>query len=253
MPYATNPDDGVRTYYEVEGAGTPVLLYPGATFSHHVMRDYDYTTALGEHHQLILLDPRGTGQSDKPHETEAYTLERLVADVLAVLDDLELDQTHLVGYSRGGWVGFGLTVSAPERLLSLVAGGIHPYPRTIERGIEAMEPMVAFIESTFGPIPPNTRADLLASDVAALNAASRGVGESASLETALPAISTPCLLYCGKEDPAHNKALRAAGEIPNASFLSLHGLNHISAGGARSDFVLPHIQAFLKRVEAERI
>lgn len=249
VPYATNPNDGIRIYYEVEGEGTALFLYPGATFSHQVMSEYAYTSALSEPHVNVLIDPRGTGQSDKPHEGSAHTLDCLVGDVIAILDDLDIEQTHYLGYSRGGWVGFGLAAKAPDRLLSLVSGGMHPYPREAGRELQNMAGVVDFIESTYGPLKPNTRDDLLASDVAALNAANRGVSESARLEAALTDITTPCMLYCGKEDPNHGDAFRAAREIPNASFLSLHGLNHITAG-TQTEVTLPHIQAFLERVDS---
>ena len=66
--------------------------------------------------QLILLDARGHGASDKPHDPAAYDLRLRVGDVTAVLDDLEIRRADYFGYSMGGWIGFGLAKHAPVRL-----------------------------------------------------------------------------------------------------------------------------------------
>ena len=49
-----------------------------------------------------MIDCRGHGLSDKPHAQEAYTMEMRVTDVLAVMDDLDIDSAHYWGYSMGG-------------------------------------------------------------------------------------------------------------------------------------------------------
>jgi pimeloyl-ACP methyl ester carboxylesterase len=50
-----------------------------------------------------------------------------VADVLAVLEALQLSKAHFLGYSMGGRIGLGLAKYAPERVESLVLGGTHAY------------------------------------------------------------------------------------------------------------------------------
>jgi pimeloyl-ACP methyl ester carboxylesterase len=80
-------------------------------------------------YQLILIDARGHGESDKPHQPEAYDHRLLVDNVIAVLDDLPVSQTDYLGYSMGGMIGFGLAKYYPNRLKSLIAGGVSPYNR----------------------------------------------------------------------------------------------------------------------------
>lgn len=72
MPHANHR--GVRNHYQVEGEGPPLVLQHG--FTHSLRRWYlhGYVEALREDHRLILVDARGHGSSDKPHDPSAYTL-----------------------------------------------------------------------------------------------------------------------------------------------------------------------------------
>jgi len=61
---------------------------------------------LKDDYQLILIDARGHGASDKPHDPEAYRTETMVADVVSVLNDLNIEKAHFLGYSMGGQIGW---------------------------------------------------------------------------------------------------------------------------------------------------
>src|SRR5438067_2519216 len=111
MPYATG--SGVRIHYVVEGSGPALVLHPGFVGSLVDWYDAGFVEALRAQYNLVLIDPRGQGKSDKPHETAAYGIDQRVADVLAVLDALSIARTHFVGYSMGAWIGFALGIHAP--------------------------------------------------------------------------------------------------------------------------------------------
>ena len=106
MPYANN--HSVRIHYQVEGEGPPLVLQHGFTSSLQNWYAYGYVAALQQKYQLILIDARGHGQSDKPYDPAAYALQRRVEDVLAVLDALQVENAHYLGYSMGGRIGFGI-------------------------------------------------------------------------------------------------------------------------------------------------
>ena len=125
MPYANN--HSVRIHYQVEGEGPPLVLQHGFTSSLQNWYAYGYVAALRQNIKLILIDARGHGQSDKPYDPQAYALQHRVEDVLAVLDALQVDNAHYLGYSMGGRIGFGIVKYHPERFLSLIIGGMHPY------------------------------------------------------------------------------------------------------------------------------
>jgi pimeloyl-ACP methyl ester carboxylesterase len=71
MPYATNA--GVRIQYAVEGSGRPLVLHVG--FSNVIADCYQfgYVDALRSDYRVVMLDPRGHGQSDKSHDADAYS------------------------------------------------------------------------------------------------------------------------------------------------------------------------------------
>ena len=102
MPYAHN--GSVRIHYQVEGRGPALVLQHGFTESLVDWHESGYVEALRRDYRLILIDARGHGASDKPHHPDAYVLNRRVADVVAVLDALDIAKALYWGYSMGGWI-----------------------------------------------------------------------------------------------------------------------------------------------------
>ena len=250
MPYAENR--GVRIYYEVEGEGSPLVLVHGFTDSLEGWREYGYAAELKKEHRLVLIDARGHGRSDKPHDPEAAAgLERRPADVVAVLDDLGIDRAHYFGYSLGGWIGFGLAKYAPERIRSLIIGGAQPYGQSMGLYRQALaggiEGWVAVVEKMLGsPLTPETKDRLLGNDVQALLASV--TDDRPDISEILPTMTMPSLLYAGEADPLRPLVERCASELPNGRFFSLPGVNHIQ-GAVRSDLVLPQVVEFLAKTE----
>ena len=255
MPFANNK--GVRIHYEVEGEGPPLVLQHGLTGSLEGWRENGYVDPLKGDYQLILVDARGHGASDKPHTPKAYLGTSMASDVVAVLDDLGIDRARFWGYSMGGRIGVFLATHFADRFHCFVLGGISPRFRPEERqevalGIEAMKrgglaAYVAFRERTAGPLPPEQKACILANDMGALFAAQEAFVKTPSLWDKLPSIPVPCLLYTGEDDARFAGAKEAAAVIPHSEFFSLPGLNH-AQGMARIDLVLPRVKAFLRKM-----
>ena len=76
--------------------------------------------ALARHNQVITFDPRGNGLSDRPTEPAAYADREFVADGLAVLNELEVGQAIVVGFSAGCFRALLLAGDHPERTLGAV-------------------------------------------------------------------------------------------------------------------------------------
>jgi len=68
----------------------------------------------GRHHQIIMIDKRGVGLSDRV--TEPSTLPEYVADVLAVMDAEGVASAHLVGHSEGGSIAAAMAATHPDRV-----------------------------------------------------------------------------------------------------------------------------------------
>ena len=256
MPYAIN--QGIRIHYEIDGDGPPLVLQHGLGGSLKSWRDLGYAEALKKDYLLILIDARGHGASDKPHDVESYGAKLRAADVVAVMDDINASRAHYFGYSMGGRIGFALARYAPDRFHSLILGGSSPYLgeaedkalEVIRRRLEAgPEATIAYRERSLGrPLTPEEKTGVLETDSKALLAAL----EAARLdnpEGVLPTMTMPCLLFAGDADPRFAGVKKAVSHMPNATFVSLPGIDH-GQGSTRSDLVLPHITDFLVNVSA---
>jgi pimeloyl-ACP methyl ester carboxylesterase len=87
---------------------------------------------VGMGYRVVALDQRGYNLSDKPRDLAAYGLDRLTADILAVLRDLGREKAVVIGHDWGGVVAWRLAMDYPhavERLIILNA----PHPRAMAR------------------------------------------------------------------------------------------------------------------------
>ena len=251
MPYAHN--GGVRIHYEAEGKGPALVLQHGFTESVVDWYETGYVEALKPDYRLILIDARGHGDSDKPHDPDAYVLNRRVADIVAVLDALGIAKVLYWGYSMGGWIGFGLAKYAKERVRALVIGGQHPYARSmgalremVQRGIaQGGGAFVAGMEEMFGPESTERKERLLSADLKAYLAL---VQDRPGLDDILPTMLMPCCLYAGEIDPLYPEVEACSRHIPQVTFFSLPGLSHCDAY-TRSELVLPRVTGFLEALD----
>jgi pimeloyl-ACP methyl ester carboxylesterase len=255
LPFAINPLDHVRTWFEDSGpGGPPVLVYPGFTDPLQYAKDSPLAHALREDFRLIFADHRGQGRSDKPRDPASYALTTRVADAVAILDTLGIQKTHYLGFSWGARLGFAIGEHAPDRVSSLVLCGNQPYEwptdspmlRAVSEAVAAgtRDGMVAFVETWESSIgekfPEPGRSWMLANDPLALEAEFRSAFREGAISRDLTKWNVPCLIYSGVEDEMHANAARAAAEIPGAIFLSLPGHTHFSAERV-TDGLLPRV------------
>jgi pimeloyl-ACP methyl ester carboxylesterase len=114
MPTITSADGEI--YYDVHGAGTPVMLVSGLGGTGSYWNPN--LPAFAKRHQVIVHDHRGMGKSSRSRIR--YSVDQMTADLLAVMDHLRIEKAHLVGHSTGGAIGQTLAATHPDRLLSLV-------------------------------------------------------------------------------------------------------------------------------------
>lgn len=120
--------DGVRIAYDVTPGERPILLVHGFGSNAHVTwHGTGWVRALSEAGRgSITPDLRGHGRSDKPHRGADYAPRQLAADLVSVIDALDLEHVDVIAYSMGARVAAALTQLAPDRVRRLVVGGAGP-------------------------------------------------------------------------------------------------------------------------------
>jgi pimeloyl-ACP methyl ester carboxylesterase len=112
-----------QLYFEVHGAGEPVLLLHGFTGS---SQDWKPSVAdWGEGFQLILVDLRGHGRSGIL--SDAFRHREAAVDILALLDRLQIPTCKGVGVSAGGNILLHMATMQPARVNAMVLVSATPY------------------------------------------------------------------------------------------------------------------------------
>jgi pimeloyl-ACP methyl ester carboxylesterase len=265
---AFNPIDNTRVAYTEAGTpgGIPLVLVHGSGLSRAIWRGLGYVKELQSEYRMLLVDLRGHGLSDKPHSQEAYRMELVVADLLAVYESAGVQSAHYFGYSFGARAGFSLADHHPERLRSFIsAGGSYRSPAGnvgrlfFEKYDEALGAggMPAFLDGWAAAsgltIDPATTAAFLANDPTAIRAYFRQVEtEPGITEERLAQIQTPTLLLAGTDDrQRYLDSERAAELMPLAVFHGLPGRDHGTTLRPAAGVIEP-VRAFLASVEASR-
>jgi pimeloyl-ACP methyl ester carboxylesterase len=116
--------DGTKIWYEVRGAGEPVVLVHGFIVNGESWkRTALYTDLLKAGYQVITFDMRGNGRSDKPHEASSYANDAEAKDIMGLLNTLKVKKYTVVGYSRGSIITASLLV-LDKRIKKAVLGGM---------------------------------------------------------------------------------------------------------------------------------
>jgi pimeloyl-ACP methyl ester carboxylesterase len=106
--------------------GEAIVFLHGFPESHRTWREI--APVLAEDHFVVVPDQRGFGASDKPADVEHYRADRIVEDLLALADHLELGRFTLVGHDWGGAVAWLAALRHPDRLKRLViVNAPHPW------------------------------------------------------------------------------------------------------------------------------
>jgi pimeloyl-ACP methyl ester carboxylesterase len=115
---------GVQLHVAEAGEGEPVVLVHG--WPQHWFAWRHVIPALAEHYRVICPDLRGFGWSEAPGH--GYNPDQFGADIVALLDTLELDQVRVAGHDWGGIAGFVVCLEHPERVSKFMPMGTgHPW------------------------------------------------------------------------------------------------------------------------------
>lgn len=237
--------DGLRIRYVVAGEGEPVVLVHGFVFAMEPnWIDTGFFEALSRDYRVVALDLRGHGKSDKPHDAARYGVE-MIRDVLRLMDHLQVERAHVVGYSMGGELALKLLELAPDRLLSLVLGGagwVQPGDfkhRSWAEGAELLvqvkpgESISSYVWPEESERPPEAiRAVFDDNDAAALAAVSRGMLEVTVPEEVLRSSRVPTLVVFGEQDWIRPSGDAMPAVMPGLTMHVIPGQDHGAVMGS---------------------
>lgn len=111
--------NGIDINYEVHGDGTPLVLTHGYSASLEMWREQ--VPAFSATYRLVIYDSRGHGKTTAPADMEQYGLARdYVADKLALMDHLGIEQAYVGGLSMGGMIAQEFAIQHPDRVKALL-------------------------------------------------------------------------------------------------------------------------------------
>jgi len=257
--------DGVKIHYTIQGRGKPLVLVHGFTVSIDTnWRLPGIIDALANDFQVIAVDARGHGKSDKPHDPAAYG-PRMGEDVIRLLDHLGIMKAHIAGYSMGGAITLQIITTYPDRFLSAILGGSGWQPPgsdveklmvaladSLEQG-KGLGPLVIALNPVGQPMPtPEAIAAINqrlmgSNDPLALAAVIRGSAANHPVtREALQRNRVPTLAVAGEMDPVKAAVDVMAGLMGNLEVKVLPGKDHLTAvadprlANSMRDFLLRH-------------
>jgi len=226
----------VEIAYLDEGEGDPILLVHGFASSKNV--NWVYPTWVSElkknGRRVIAFDNRGHGDSGKLYDAADYEIGIMAADIVALMDHLNIERADVMGYSLGSRMTAELARREPQRLRSAILGGIGI--GLIEGGgpgenvAQALE--AASLDDVTDPVGRTFRAfaDQTRSDRRALAACLRGSRRLMTRQEAA-AIRVPVLIAVGSSDEIAGSAQALGKIIPGAEVLDIPNRDHMRAVG----------------------
>lgn len=245
--------DGTKIAYEVSGAGPALLLLHGGGQTRQSWAERGYVDRLNKKFTVIRIDLRGSGDSGRPDSIEAYALDTVLADILAVADAAGAKRFHLWGFGHGASIGRHLAVRS-DRVISAVLVGADMGP-TVSGPVK--DAIIA-MRTKWQPLLDAQRAgtfDLKKLSIGDRDAWEHGVALSAVALGALgdypavePAdIKVPTLWLVGAADASGMENVKQyEGKLAGTkvTFKPLSGLSY-SDSFSRIDPVLAEVEPFL--------
>ena len=229
--------DGVRLHCEVHGPerGAPLVVVHGFASDYQLnwvgTRWQETLTSAG--FRVFGLDCRGHGNSDKPHDPAAYSIDIMAGDIARLLDQVSVPVANYLGYSMGALIGLQVAEDFPNRLRRAVLGGIgtagaiesaDAIAQAFVRGEPTDDP-VAQSFYRFASARPTNDLKALAACITGL----RPLREPARLA----AIQTPILVVAGDRDEIARDAPELVELIPSSRLVTIPGRDHLGAVPAK--------------------
>lgn len=196
--------------------------------------------AFSPHFRLVLMDTRGQGQSTGGDGELNFSV--FAADLLALMDHLQIAKAHLLGFSDGGNLALTFALAHPERVQSLILNGANLEPGGVK--LSTQLPIVLGYGCCRLLSPFSHKAQQ--------NGAVLGlmVNHPHIPSQALAALTMPALVIVGERDMIRDRHSQLiARSLPNAQFVRIPGGDHFCA--AKCPEVFNHaVLSFLQNLPA---
>ena len=224
--------DGVGVYYEVAGDGPVVLLTHAYSSDHRLWGPT--VPALAERYRVVTWDLRGHGDSDAPEDPAEYTVEKVMGDMSALLDEVGAQQAVIGGLSLGGFLSLEFLLAHRDRAAALLLVSTGPGFRKDEAreqwNQQAERYAQRYDQKGLDALPSGRETAVTRHRSAAgLARASRGyfMQRDARVIDSLPTLDLPTLVVVGADDTAYHPASAyMAGKIPGARKVELPDAGH---------------------------
>lgn len=212
----------------------PILLIHGfASSINDNWLDTHWIKFLSESgYRVIALDNRGHGKSQKFYSVDDYSLEVMAGDAVELLDYLEIDRAHVMGYSMGSRISSVLTMNHPHRVGRLILGG-NGYGMIAGTGdwdpvyeglmADSIDQVTDLRARAFRRFAERT-----GSDRKALAACLMGIRHLFT-EEQFAEIKNHVLVAIGSDDDIASSGQKLADLMENARFFSIPGRDHMRA------------------------
>jgi 3-oxoadipate enol-lactonase len=243
--------EGIRIHYQITGEqDLPVLIFSNSLGANLYMWE-PQVLPLSAHFRILRYDTRGHGRSSS--SAGPYSIADLGADVLRLLDTLQVKRASFCGLSMGGAIGQWLAVHASERLEKVVLANTAAkigvpeiwnarIDTVLREGLDPVIPgtLERWFTSDFHEAHPeviaNTAAMIKATSVRGYAACCAAIRD-ADFRNDIESIQTPTLVIAGKYDPVTSPedGRFLAATIPSAAFVEIPAA-HVSNIEAPSQF-----------------
>jgi pimeloyl-ACP methyl ester carboxylesterase len=231
--------DDIEIAYLDEGAGEPIVLIHGFASTKEVnwVQPGWVATLTKAGRRAIALDNRGHGASTKHYDPAAYHSSAMADDVRALLDHLGLARADMMGYSMGARIAAYLALGHPERVRSVILGGLGRHlvegvglPQSIADALEA--PSLGVVTDPQGRLF-RAFAEQTCSDLRALAACIRGSRQGLT-RAEVARITVPALVAVGTKDTVAGPPGDLAALLPHGQALDIPGRDHMLAVGDKA-------------------
>lgn len=214
--------DGAEVFAERHGGGPPVLVLHGFAAQWRP-EQWRHLLAALEGRTVIGVDLRGHGRSGKPHDRGEYG-QKLVGDVLAVMDAFGVPRADVIGYSLGGFVALEAARRHPERIRSttLIGQGWTTPDELADMAAGAAS--LTRLDTT--TLSPRDRESFRRNDVQALAALVASYPDLGADADHIAAIEPPMLAVLGRDDPRVERAQALRDALPTTRVHVLDGRDH---------------------------